>query len=87
MELFSFQKLEALIFKNCAWLSNGAVEIFAFHYPDRIKIADFSGCLVISESSIILFIKRQKKWLHLSAQVNFSLNYYPVFVLGCCHCL
>ncbi|XP_046631662.1 F-box/LRR-repeat protein 15-like isoform X2 [Daphnia pulicaria] len=60
------KKLEKILLKNCVWLTVGAIEILAFHFPDTIKVADFSGCTGISEASIILFVKRQPKLISLS---------------------
>jgi len=60
------KKLERFTLKNCAWLTNGAVEILAFHYCAKIKLANFSGCSQLSEASIILFISRQPKLLSIS---------------------
>ena len=56
------QKLENLVLKNCVWVTNGAMEVLAFHSYMKIKYVDFTGCCGISEASIILFIARQPKW-------------------------
>ncbi|XP_057378989.1 F-box/LRR-repeat protein 15-like [Daphnia carinata] len=60
------KKLENILLKNCFWLTIGAIEILAFHYPEAIKVVDFSGCTGISEASIVCFIKRQPKLKSLS---------------------
>lgn len=63
MEFFKPKNLDTIILKNCPWVTVGALEILAFHFPDAIREADFSGCTAVSEASIILFIKRQSKYV------------------------
>ena len=39
LSFISFQRLEKIMLKNCFWLTVGAIEILAFHFPETIKVS------------------------------------------------